>query len=85
MGYDVWIGCTRGRSITLGHTSLDLTDEAQAIQYWDFTYDQIGIEDINSMVDLIIADRVGNCDKVTLVTHSTAANSSLVAATSTTL
>ena len=26
MGYDVWVGCTRGRSITQGHTTLDKTD-----------------------------------------------------------
>ena len=32
------------------------------------------------MVNVIISDRVTTCEKVTLVTHSTAANSSLAAA-----
>ena len=34
------------------------------------------------MVDKVIEQRVGQCEKVTLLTHSTAANSVLVAATS---
>ena len=40
----------------------------------------MGNEDVNSMVDKIISERYDSCDKVTLVTHSTAANSALVLA-----
>ena len=43
----------------------------------------MGKEDLTTMVDNIIANRNGEnqCQKVTLVTHSTGANHSLVAAT----
>lgn len=87
MGYDVWIGCTRGREITLGHTTLDLADPVQNLAYWDFSYEEIGMEDITTMVNEIVASRKGNgdCNKVTIVSHGTGGNSALVAASSSTL
>ena len=81
-GYDVWIGCTRGREYTLNHATIDRTVPEQKFNYWNFSYEEIGREDINSMVDTIIASRnqIDECQKVTIVTHSTGANASLVAA-----
>ena len=43
MGYDVWIGCTRGRPGTLGHMTIDKTDLVQKEKYWDFSFEEIGI------------------------------------------
>ena len=80
MGYDVWIGCTRGRTETLSHTMYDLTTLEGQIAYWNFSYEEVGNEDISSMVDMIIANRYESCSKVAIVTHSSAANSSLVLA-----
>lgn len=86
-GYDVWIGCTRGRSNTLDHATIDQTDAEGKFNYWNFSFEEVGREDINSMVDNIIADRnqVDECNKVTIVTHSTGANSALVAASDSSL
>ena len=78
-GYDVWVGCTRGRGYTLDFDESKL-DPAN---YWEFSYEDIGNEDIVSMVDRIIAERNSpsdGCSKITIVTHSTGANAVLVAA-----
>lgn len=79
-GYDVWVGCTRGREITLGHTTLDLTDPLQDQQYHDYSFHEVGKEDLTAFVDTIIAARPGTCEKVQIITHSTGANAALVAA-----
>ena len=53
-GYDVWIGVSRGRQYSDTHASLQLdTDEGQQ-SYWDYTFDNVGREDITAMVDEII-------------------------------
>ena len=81
-GYDVWIGCTRGREYTLGHSIFtDTTIPDQSLSYWNFTYEEIGKEDITSMVDTIILNRVGTCEKVQIIGHGTGSSSALVAAT----
>jgi len=74
MGYDVWLGSTRGRIESNTHASRDAAIDAA---YWDYDFANIGREDFPAMIDTIIA----NCNKVTLVTHSSGANSSLVMAT----
>lgn len=59
---------------------LDLADPVQNGQYWDYSFHNEGLEDVPAFVDSIIAARPGACNKVTIVAHSTAVNSSLVAA-----
>jgi len=80
MGYDVWLGSTRGRIESNTHATRDAAIDAA---YWDYDFANIGREDFPAMIDTIIANRnLGtNCNKVTLVTHSSGANSSLVMAT----
>ena len=81
-GHDVWIASTRGRMGASTHSTLiDLTDPLQETQYWDYSFENIGKEDIPAYVDAIIAARAGACNKVTLVPHSTGVNAALVAAT----
>lgn len=51
--------------------------------YWNFDFENVGREDIVTMVDTIISSRnrpTEGCSKVTVVTHSTGANQVLVAA-----
>ena len=80
-GYDVWLGCTRGRPPTTSHATLNLEDPVDQKSYWDYSFEQVGNEDVSTMVDKIIESRYESCTKVTLVTHSSAANSSLALAT----
>ena len=54
-----------------------MQDSADEATYWDYSFEEIGTEDIDSMIDHIFHY---NCNKVNLVTHGTAANSSLVLA-----
>ena len=78
----MWLGVSRGRpGYTLSHATLspDLPLE-EAQEFWDFSYEDVGLEDYTSMVSEIIASRPGSCDKVTLVTHSTGSNAALTAA-----
>ncbi len=79
MGYDVWLGSTRGRKESNTHAVLNAAVDAA---YWEYNFADIGKEDFPAMIDTIIANRnLGtNCNKVTLVTHSSGANSSLVMA-----
>lgn len=53
-GYDVWIAVTRGRLYSKGHTTLSATDPLTKDQYWDYTFVEIGTEDIPAMLDKII-------------------------------
>ena len=60
-----------------------MLDPLMPFEYWNFSFEEVGREDLNSMVDAIILARnreVEGCGKVTIVTHSTGANSALVAA-----
>lgn len=79
-GHDVWIGQTRGREYSTSHKTLILPDQDK--EFWNYSFDNIGREDIPALVDTVIANRFGptNCNKVTLVTHSSGLSASLVGA-----
>ena len=79
-GYDVWIGCTRGRDITIENANYDKNIPEQSAAYWDYTFAEIGKEDVASMVDEIIIQRPKTCEKVQIVAHGTGVNSVLVGA-----
>ena len=50
-------------------------------KFWDYTYAEIGSDDIQTMISTIIEERFDReCSKVAVLTHSTAANSALAAA-----
>jgi len=59
---------------------LSSTDPLTSDQYWDYSFEEIGTDDIPAFVDAIIAARVGACNKVTLIPHSDSVNASLIAA-----
>ena len=83
-GWEVWIGAPRGEIYSDSHDLYDPWDKALgASSFWDFTFEQIGTEDIPAFVDKIIDVRLNTgagCDKVTLVPHGSAVNAALVAA-----
>ena len=56
-GYDVWIGCTRGRDITLENANYNKNVPEQSAAYWNYSFAEIGKEDVASMVDEIIIQR----------------------------
>lgn len=80
LGHDVWISSSRGRPFSRTHVSLSPDDELTRDQYWDYSYEEIGIDEIPAFADAIIAARPGNCNKVTVVPHSSAVNSAIIAA-----
>lgn len=70
LGFDVWIDAVRG-SKALGHDTLDPVLNSD--QYWDFTWSDIGKDDLPVITDFIIEERVDDtCDKITVLAHSTA-------------
>ena len=81
LGYDVWIGCPRGRKYTETNSNLDRSVPEDEAKFWDYTYAEIGSDDIQTMITTIIEERFDrDCSKVAVLTHSTAANSALTAA-----
>ena len=81
-GHDVWISSGRGRLFSDKHTTYVKDDPLTAAAFWDFSYEEVGMDDVSTFVDAIVAARPGACSKVTVVPHSTAVNSVLVAAAS---
>ncbi|CAG9766592.1 unnamed protein product [Ceutorhynchus assimilis] len=49
-GYDVWLGNARGNSWSRNHTTLKPSD----IEFWDFSWHEIGIIDIPTMIDYVL-------------------------------
>lgn len=77
MGYDVWLGVTRGREYSNGH---DILDRSIDDSYWGYSFEEIGLFDIPAMVDTVLAERPRSCSRVAVVGHSSAANATLVTA-----
>ena len=63
------------------HATLGKDDPVTGSQYWDYSFQKIGEEDVPAYVDAIVAARGGaDCSKVTIVPHSTAVDATMVAA-----
>lgn len=50
LGYDVWLGNARGSRYSREHTYLT----ADMKEYWDFSWHEIGIYDIPTMIDFVL-------------------------------
>jgi len=52
LGYDVWVGNSRGGEYTKHNTLDPITD---AKEYWDFSWAEMGLYDIPAVIDYIKA------------------------------
>ncbi|XP_050080658.1 lipase 3-like [Anopheles maculipalpis] len=50
-GYDVWLSNSRASPESEGHERLDRDSD----HYWDFSFHEIGIEDLSAVIDYILA------------------------------
>ncbi|KAF2904689.1 hypothetical protein ILUMI_01486 [Ignelater luminosus] len=65
-GYDVWLGNVRGNTYSRKHTKWDPKKDAK--QFWDFSWHEIGMDDIPTMVDYV-RKQTGQ-DKIFYIGHS---------------
>lgn len=52
LGYDVWLGNTRGNTYSRNHTNLDPDDDKE--EFWDWDWDIAGQGDLPAAIDYII-------------------------------
>ena len=75
LGFDVWISNARGTNGSMGHVTKDWTIDNT---YFDYCFVDEANNDLPAQIDTIMAARAGQpCSKVTLLTHSTGANTAL--------
>ncbi|RZB39374.1 lipase 1 [Asbolus verrucosus] len=74
IGYDVWIGNSRGNAWSRNHTTLDVVTDNE--QFYDFSWHQIGYYDLPAAVDYILS--VNGGDGLQYVGHSQGCTSFLV-------
>lgn len=53
-GYDVWLGNARGSTFSLNHTKYDYRHDWR---YWDFSFHEMGLHDLPTCIDYILAKR----------------------------
>lgn len=52
LGYDVWMGNSRGNRYSNTHSWLNNSTQ----QYWDFSWHEIGVQDLPAKIDYILAN-----------------------------
>ncbi|XP_063979678.1 lipase 3-like [Diachasmimorpha longicaudata] len=64
VGYDVWLGNSRGNTFSRGHTKYSTLDK----QYWMFSWHEFGTEDLPAMIDYILQET--GREKIFYAAHS---------------
>ena len=52
LGYDVWLGNTRGNTYSRNHTYLDTCSSCP--EFWSFGFDDSGLKDYSAEIDYIL-------------------------------
>ena len=52
IGYDVWLGNTRGNTYSKNHVHLDPC--SSCAEFWDFGFHEAGREDLTASIDLVL-------------------------------
>ncbi|VDN16352.1 unnamed protein product [Dibothriocephalus latus] len=64
MGYDVWLGNSRGSTYSQYHKTLDVSSE----QFWEFSWDDMANNDLPATIDFVL-NQTGR-DKLFYIGHS---------------
>ncbi|XP_075992784.1 lipase 3-like [Anticarsia gemmatalis] len=67
-GFDVWMGNARGNSFSRSHVSLNPDGFTQKYSFFDFTFEEIAIHDVPTMMDYAL-EYTGN-EKLHYIGHS---------------
>lgn len=67
-GFDVWLGNARGNVHSRYHNTLDPDHDEQKYEFFDFSWEEIGTQDLPAMIDYIL-EYTGR-DKLHYIGHS---------------
>lgn len=79
-GYDVWMGNARGNRFSRSHVRWNPSgDRDNRKQFWDFSWNQIGLVDVPTMIDYVLANNT-NYKRIHYIGHSQGTTSFFVMA-----
>lgn len=67
-GFDVWLGNNRGNKYSHQHVYLDPEGPEDKFKFFDFTYEEIGVNDVSATVDYILKET--NTKQLHYIGHS---------------
>ncbi|XP_047985167.1 lipase 3-like [Leguminivora glycinivorella] len=67
-GYDVWMGNHRGNRYSREHVSLNPNDSVEKLEFFDYSYEDVGLIDLPAMIDYALA--ASRQEKLHYIGHS---------------